>query len=130
VRLLLDSRILLWAIEAPERIAAAARAAIEDPRNLVFVSTASTWEIAIKYALGKLALPAAPASFLPAHIKMARFTILPVGLEHSLAVASLPAHHSDPFDRLLIAQGLLDDLTIVTVDPVFVNNGANVWPLT
>ncbi len=125
MKLLLDTHIFLWSIQQPERMAPAMRAAIEDPSNDVFLSTASTWEIAIKYAVGKLSLPTAPASFLPPHIASARFRVLAISLEHSLAVAGLPSHHSDPFDRLLIAQALLDDLTIVTIDFAFKKYGAN-----
>jgi PIN domain nuclease of toxin-antitoxin system len=90
-----------------------AQGAIEDPRTPVLVSAASTWEIAVKQSVGKLRIP----DDLEDQLRGARFVPLAVTVAHGLAVASLPFHHRDPFDRLLVAQAQLENLTIVTRDP-------------
>jgi PIN domain nuclease of toxin-antitoxin system len=90
-----------------------AQAAIEDPRSQVLVSAASAWEIAVKQSVGKLRIP----DDLDDQLRLARFLPLPVTIAHGLAVASMPLHHRDPFDRLLVAQARLENLTIVTRDP-------------
>ena len=113
MRLLLDTHVLLWALESPSSLRAEARAAIEHPRNPVLVSTASTWEMGIKIPLGKLRVP----KDLVAQLREKRFTPLPVTVEHGLQVGELPLHHRDPFDRILVAQAQLEGLTIVTRDP-------------
>ena len=113
MNLLLDSHVLLWALEAPERLVDEARDAIASPANRVAVSAACVWELAIKQALGKLRLP---TEFL-AGIAAASFTPLSVTLEHAFAAGALPRHHDDPFDRMLVAQAQLEGLTIVTRDP-------------
>ena len=118
MRLLLDTHILLWALLAPERLSAPAQAAIRDPANDVFVSAASAWEMAIKLSLGKLPAPPNADSWLPQQLVLNQFSVLPVTLEHALAVERLPRHHGDPFDRLLIAQAQQDRMTLVTVDPM------------
>lgn len=89
------------------------REALRQGTNQVFVSSASAWEIAIKQSLGKLRAPAD----LKAQIQTARFEMLNVTIDHALAVGDLPAHHSDPFDRILVAQALFEELTMVTQDP-------------
>jgi PIN domain nuclease of toxin-antitoxin system len=113
VRLLLDTHALLWALEAPASLRPDARAAIENPRNPVLVSTASAWEMGVKVSVGKLRAP----HDLAAQLREKRFTTLPVTLEHGLRVGELPLLHKDPFDRLLVAQAQLEGLTIVTRDP-------------
>ena len=87
-----------------------------EPSNEVFVSAASAWEIAIKSALARLAVPDHPTEWLPEQIAANRFTPLPIGLEHALAATELPTHHADPFDRLLVAQATMEQLAIVTGD--------------
>lgn len=113
MRLLLDTHILLWWLTDDRRIPAESREIIRDGKNQVFVSAASAWEIAIKRSLGKLRAPAD----LKAQIQTARFEVLNVTIDHALAVSDLPAHHSDPFDRILVAQALFEGLTVVTQDP-------------
>lgn len=115
MRLLLDSHALLWAIGDPDRLSEGARRAIEDGRNAVLVSAASVWEIAIKRALGKLTAPADLAAVMTA----TGFDSLSISLEHATLAGSLPRHHRDPFDRMLIAQAQLESLTIVTRDARF-----------
>ena len=113
--LLLDTHALLWAIGKPDELRPETRSAIVDPGTAVLVSAASTWEIAIKRARGKLETPADLAGALAD----ADFTTLPITVEHSLAAGGLPLHHRDPFDRMLIAQAQLGKLTVVTRDPHF-----------
>ena len=113
MRLLLDTHILLWWLTDGSRIPQESREAIRDGKNQVFISSASAWEIAIKRSLGKLRTPAD----LKDQLQTARFEVVNVTIDHALAVGDLPAHHSDPFDRMLVAQAILEGLTMVTQDP-------------
>jgi PIN domain nuclease of toxin-antitoxin system len=115
MRLLLDSHALLWSLADPDELRADARSAIQAPANDVFVSAASVWEISIKRARGRLETSAD----LVLEIEAARFQPLPISHPHGVAAGSLPEHHSDPIDRMLIAQAQLEGLTIVTRDPRF-----------
>jgi PIN domain nuclease of toxin-antitoxin system len=92
---------------------------MEDPENTLLLSAASSWEIAIKYALKKLELPEPPARYVPSALRRGGVTPLPVEHAHALQVSELPPHHRDPFDRLLIAQAQLEGATLVTADPRF-----------
>ena len=112
MKLLLDTHVLLWALGNPSSLSPDARAAIENPRTPVLVSTASAWEIGVKVSLGKLRAPVDLAE----QLRDKRFTPLPVSIAHGLRVGALPLHHRDPFDRLLVAQAQLEGLTIVTRD--------------
>lgn len=114
-RLLVDSHVLLWHALDDSRLGPAPTAAIEADDAEVLVSTTSLWEIAIKSALGRLDAP----EDLPARVEEMGFELLTVIAEHAWHVRSLPRHHSDPFDRLLIAQAQLERLPIVTADPAF-----------
>ncbi|MEM7582273.1 MAG: type II toxin-antitoxin system VapC family toxin [Acidobacteriota bacterium] len=116
MRLLLDTHCWLWMQVAPERISASARDQLEDPANTLFLSSASSWEIAIKWALGKLPLPQAPEDYVPRCLERQGVLGLPIQHRHALHTAKLPPHHNDPFDRLLIAQSQVDQLTLVTAD--------------
>jgi PIN domain nuclease of toxin-antitoxin system len=111
VRLLLDTHVLLWWLTA-QRLAPKARAAVADATSDVWVSTATIWEMAIKSALGRLTAPDDIAEQLRHH----QFQVLAIDLEHGLSVHSLPPHHADPFDRMLVAQARHEELTIVTRD--------------
>ncbi len=113
MRLLLDTHIFLWWLSDDPLLPAAAKAAIADPASEVFVSAASVWEIAIKHALGRLDFPVAQISTV---IADAGFVPLGIETEHALLAGSLPPHHHDPFDRMLIAQAIREGLTIVSVD--------------
>lgn len=113
MRLLLDSHVLLWWLVKDRRLADRHRRAIGDPSNFVSVSAASVWELAIKSSLGKLELPDRFAQ-----VVAAEFPVIPVELPHAAKVAELPLLHRDPFDRLLVAQCLLEGLTLATVDPI------------
>ena len=98
------------------RLNPATRELVLDPETTVYFSAASAWEIAIKYALGKLPLPAAPATYIPARAKGGDFRVIDVRMEHALVAGELPRHHDDPFDRLLIAQAITEGLRLVTAD--------------
>ena len=129
MRLLLDTHAWIWAVDPTAgALAPEARKLLEDGSNDVLFSAASAWEIAIKYALGKLTLPASPEDFLPQHVARASMEWLPVLPVHALRVASLPRHHSDPFDRLLVAQALVEDLALVTADARFTDYGVKIVP--
>lgn len=119
MRLLLDTNALLWWFENSSRLRSEPRAAIEDPANHVFVSAASAWEIAVKVSIRKLPAPPNVAAWLPGQLESNGFVSLSVTLAHAVAVEMLPYHHRDPFDRLLIAQALAEQFTIVTGDAAF-----------
>ena len=116
MRILLDTHVWLWTLVSPERIRGAASDAVTDPGNDLLFSAASAWEIAIKYRLGKLPLPEPPDVFVPPRLVRDGVGSIPVEPHHALHVANLPVHHDDPFDRLLVAQAMLEKLTIVTAD--------------
>jgi len=113
VRVLLDTHLLLWALAAPARVPPRARRVIRDAE--VYVSAASIWEISIKAALGKLR--ADPHEVLEA-LEPAGFLGLPIAGEHAARVATLPPIHRDPFDRLLVAQALVEPMRLLTDDAV------------
>jgi PIN domain nuclease of toxin-antitoxin system len=113
VTLLLDTHAFLWWLDDPRLLSQAARKAIGDGKNTVYVSAAVAWEIAIKRSLGKLEAP----NDLEAAMEANRFLPLPVTVSHALAVQTLPDHHRDPFDRLLIAQARLEGFKLVSRDP-------------
>ena len=117
MRLLLDTHVWLWWLSEPERLPVTIHGALEDGGNELFLSVVSSWEIAIKYALGKLALPESPAAFVEARLLRDGLSTLSIEHRHALAVAELPFHHHDPFDRLLIAQAQGESMPLATVDP-------------
>ena len=118
-RLLLDTHVLIWAVENSPRLGADAREFITDPGNEVFVSAATIWEIAIKRALGKLSFP----SDVGDTVRRDGFTELPVTFHHAEQAGGLPRHHGDLFDRMLVAQAQAEGLTIVTEDPIIPRYG-------
>lgn len=103
MKILLDTHCWLWWITTPEKMAPRVKNRISDSKNEIFFSAASSWEIAIKYSLCKLLLPEAPDIFVPPRLIRDGITPLPIEHIHVLHVASLPWHHRDPFDRLLIS---------------------------
>jgi PIN domain nuclease of toxin-antitoxin system len=119
MNLLLDSQALVWWREANRKLGLRARAAIERNAATVRISAASAWELAIKSRRGRLRLREPVDRWLPAAIETSGFEILDVTIAHAVAVANLPDHHDDPFDRLLIAQAQIEDLTVVTSDSAF-----------
>lgn len=119
MRFLLDTHCWLWLQVSPARFSAETLEMLSDVRNELLLSAASAWEIAIKHALGKLPLPAAPEDYVPSRMLASGTTALPVLPIHALRVASLPPHHRDPFDRLLVSQAQHEKLTLVTADDAF-----------
>jgi PIN domain nuclease of toxin-antitoxin system len=117
--LLLDTHIALWALTDSPRLGDRARRLILSPANRVTVSAASVWEIAIKHALGRGDMPISGQDAI-GYFEQAGYELLPVMPVHAATVEDLPAHHQDPFDRLLIAQTLAEPLRLVTRDPIFV----------
>jgi len=113
LRLLLDTHIFLWWADAPERLRAPQREAVEDPASEVFLSVASIWEMAIKVGTGRLDFPIAD---IESHTVGHGLAILPVLPPHAVALLALPRLHGDPFDRMLIAQARAEGLTLVTDD--------------
>ena len=112
MRLLLDTQVLIWSLLKPDRLLTGTMEAIQNEASDVFVSIVSPWEIAIKKSRGNLN----PPDDLGVQIAEKRFSLLPVSLRHTSAVESLPRHHGDPFDRMLVAQAQTEGLTIVTSD--------------
>ena len=116
MRLLLDTHAFLWAIADDKRLSTKARRAIEDTRNDVNFSVVSAWEIIAKTSVGRLTLSESADKMIPKHIAASGFSVLGLTLTHALATATLPLHHRDPFDRMLVAQALTEDLTVVSGD--------------
>jgi PIN domain nuclease of toxin-antitoxin system len=116
LRLLLDTHIFLWLHNEPERLGEHLHL-VEDRRTELLVSAVVSWEIAIKYRLGRLPLPEPPARYVPERLRLLEAQALPIEHTHALAVAELPPLHRDPFDRLLVAQAGLLDVPILTADP-------------
>ena len=126
MRLLLDTHALLWWLVDSPSLSTRARDAISDPDNEVWASAVSGYELANKQRLGKLKPPLTEELILM--VRRAGLPVLPVTLEHAVAAASMPGPHRDPWDRLLMAQARLDHLTVVTVDPAFLDYGvATLW---
>jgi PIN domain nuclease of toxin-antitoxin system len=128
MRLLLDTSCWLWMTAAPERLSAATRTLLLDERTELYLSAASAWEMAIKYGLGKLQLPVPLEDYLPSRLAAFRTSPLAVEHAHALRVATLPAHHRDPFDRLLIAQAQIENLAILTSDRSFARYEVEIVP--
>jgi PIN domain nuclease of toxin-antitoxin system len=115
VRLLLDTHVFLWLNSEPERLRGTLKP-LEDEHNDLLVSAATTWEIAIKYAGGRLMLPEPPERFVPTRIRAIGAESLAIEHAHALAVSRLPSLHRDPFDRMLVAQADSQGATLVTAD--------------
>jgi len=119
LKLLLDSNAFIWAYAQPEELSATARRALADPASDHFLSMASIWEMAIKQSNGKLSFP---AGFTHAIDDLA-LVVLPISLAHVIRVQTLPFHHRDSFDRMIIAQAMEEGMTIVTRDRHFPDYG-------
>ncbi len=121
MKLLLDTHTLLWFIANDPKLSPVARKLVEDGDNVLFVSIATVWEIAIKNGLGKLVLaePIEIEIFLPNQLRTNRIDVLPITQEHAFLAGKLPLHHRDPFDRMLIAQSLIESIAVVTADSAF-----------
>jgi PIN domain nuclease of toxin-antitoxin system len=126
MKYLLDTSVWLWSLTASERINKKARQLLASGTQEVYLSAASSWEISIKWALGRLRLPEPPASYVPKRLAAQGIRSLPIMHTHALAVSELPAHHSDPFDRLLIAQAQTEGMVILTADHDFEQYGVKI----
>jgi len=116
LKILLDTCTFLWIITANPQLSANARDLFVDPFNEVLLSSVSTWEITMKYALGRLPLPETPDQLIPSQRKSHGIESLPLDEEATFYLAKLPAHHNDPFDRMLVCQAIVNGLTILTPD--------------
>jgi PIN domain nuclease of toxin-antitoxin system len=119
VSLLVDTNVLLWLLAGSTRLRQEIVDTLADPRNGVYVSTVSIWEVAIKVGIGRLNAPPDLARWLPPALVAARLSILPIDMQSALGVEQLPFHHADPFDRLLIVQARLGGYTLVSADRIF-----------
>jgi PIN domain nuclease of toxin-antitoxin system len=119
VRYLLDTCAFLWWADGDPKLSATAEAAIRDRNNEIYLSSVSSWEIAIKVRIGKLVLAQSVGSYVNNQVALNSFKLLTVELPHTFRVSVLPRYHDDPFDLLLIAQAQEEILTILTSDPEF-----------
>lgn len=117
MRVLLDTHAFLWWVRDDGRLSGRARDALSDVGNELLFSVVSGWEIAIKAQLGKLRASEDVGAYLSGQLSINSMQVLPIYLSHAVRVADLPNHHRDPFDRLLVAQALVEDLPLVSVDP-------------
>lgn len=118
MKLLLDTHVLLWWLTDDERLSARARQAIKNPRNAVWASPVAGWELATKHRLGKLPNAERILPRLPGLIEESRLGTLPITFAHALKAGALHHRHRDPFDRTLAAQAIVEDLVLVTSDPI------------
>jgi PIN domain nuclease of toxin-antitoxin system len=119
MRLLLDTHTFLWFLEDSAQLSSMAKALIEDGGNDVYISIGSLWEMAIKISLGKLSVSQPFEIFIPEQLTANDMTLLPIAVEHTVALITLPFHYRDPFGRLLIAQSLVTSMPIVGADTAF-----------
>jgi PIN domain nuclease of toxin-antitoxin system len=119
MKLLLDTHIFIWWADHPEKLSHSALSALEDEANDLLLSAASVWEMQIKIQLGKLKLTLPLRELINNQQETNDLKVSPVTLTHVLALDALPFHHKDPFDRLLIAQSIEEDLTLVSADSQF-----------
>jgi PIN domain nuclease of toxin-antitoxin system len=125
VKILLDTHAFLWFVAGSDQLSARARQLIEAPDNESFVSIASLWEIAIKVSLGRLSLTKPFSDFMAEQTLLNGIQILGIAIAHTAEVAALPFHHRDPFDRLLIAQAMVEEMPLVSADAAF-----DAYPIT
>jgi PIN domain nuclease of toxin-antitoxin system len=116
LRVLLDTHAFLWWVSDEKPLPRKAAKLISDEGNIIFVSHATVWEMAIKAAIGKLTLPEAAGTFVQKQCKLNRFQLLPISLDAISMIETLPLHHNDPFDRLLVAQCLEMKIPIISAD--------------
>ena len=119
MRLLLDTHTLFWSVDDPSKVSAQAMAAMVDPTNDRLLSAATIWELAIKVGQGKITLSMPYRLWMETAIADLKLTILPVTVAYAERQAGLPPHHKNPFDRLIIAQALVDGISVVSVDVAF-----------
>jgi PIN domain nuclease of toxin-antitoxin system len=118
MKALLDTNAFLWWLGKKDRLTAQAYEIIQDLENEIFLSVACVWEIMIKTRSGKLILPDSPELYIPSRIAHYGFQLLPIEMKHVLQLRVLAEHHRDPFDRILVAQSQVEQLPIITSDPI------------
>lgn len=127
MKYLIDTQILLWIFGHPNKLPKKVAQTIKKPQNKLLVSTVSFWEIAIKSSLGKLTLPF-PVDALPQETSSNDLSLLHISVNHTLKVADLPRYHKDPFDRLIIAQAIVENLPVISSDDKFSDYGIDrIW---
>ncbi len=119
MKYLLDTSVFLWSLGAEHKLNQKAHDLLSSSAAELYLSAASSWEIAIKFALGTLALPKPPSQFVPSAIGSLAIRSLDISHFHSLMAGELPPHHRDPFDRMLIAQARLENMVLLTADRAF-----------
>jgi PIN domain nuclease of toxin-antitoxin system len=119
MNLLLDTQAFLWWSDAPNKLSRPALAALQDPANQLILSVVSVWEVQIKLNAGKLTIASSLEHLIETQQQTNNVQVLPVYLDHVYPLASLPLVHKDPFDRLLIAQAITEELTLVSADAIF-----------
>lgn len=118
MKILLDTCAFLWLVTGSEQLSAIARNFFSDPDNDVYLSAASSWEISVKWSIGKLPLPEEPGSFIPRQREQHLVTPLPISEDAIFHLPKLPLHHKDPFDRILVCQAIEHTMAILTPDPL------------
>ena len=119
MRVLVDTHVFIWYVQSSDKLPSSVTVIINDGRNDILLSIASVWEMAIKQSTGKLNIGTPYASFISEQMRLNSMELLPVRLEHLDLITTLPLHHRDPFDRLLIAQAIVEDILIISADRVF-----------
>ena len=119
MKYLLDTNVFLWSNGAPEKLNRQATTVLSSGSSEVYLSAASSWEIAIKFALRTLRLPSPPSQFIPDALRILSIRSLEISHFHAIAAGVLPRHHRDPFDRMLVAQASSEEMVILTADKVF-----------
>lgn len=119
MQVLMDAHSFLWFVNGSSQLSTRARGIIEDPANDKFLSMANIWEMAIKISLGKLSIAQPFEQFIPHQLLINGFEMFEIKFEHVARVIQLPFHHRDPFDRLLIAQSLAEQIPVISADSVF-----------
>jgi PIN domain nuclease of toxin-antitoxin system len=116
LRILLDTSTFLWIITAEQKLSSSAREFFVDPLNEVFLSSVSSWEIVVKYTLGRLPLPEPPEAFIPTQRELHKIEKLSLEEDAAFHLVKLPDYHKDPFDRMLVCQAIVHGMTILTPD--------------
>ena len=128
MKVLLDTHTLLWSVDDPSKVSAAAMGAMQDPANERLLSAATIWELAIKVGQGKIALSMPFRQWMEKAITDLKLGVLPLTVEYAERLTTLPAHHKDPFDRLIIAQAMIDGISVIGTDAAFDTYGVTrIW---
>jgi PIN domain nuclease of toxin-antitoxin system len=128
MRLLLDTHAVMWMDATPERLSARVRDLLGEAEHDLFLSVVVVWELGIKQARGKLTLPEPIDEYVLSLVERARMSLLAIDTTHVLDAVTLPLHHGDPFDRMLVAQARVENLTLVTADPVIARYAVDIVP--